>query len=116
MAEWSVQYVEEEWDRLAVARAVAATVIAYRADHGLSQRALARQLGVPQPQVARIENAEHDPSHETMMRLSSRLGLEFNINIAPTDRQPRLVATRARPDQAAYRHGDAALRFSASGP
>src|SRR5688572_22565554 len=71
----------EEWERLAVARAVAATVISYRADHDLSQRELASLLHVPQPQVARLESGEYEPSHKTLMRLASSLGLEFTISI-----------------------------------
>ena len=35
-----------EWERLAPARAVANRLIAYRADHGLTQTALGRKLGM----------------------------------------------------------------------
>jgi hypothetical protein len=38
-----------EWERTALARAVAEAVIRYRAEHGLSQTALARVLGWSQP-------------------------------------------------------------------
>lgn len=73
----------EEWDRTAVARAVATRVVAYRAEHGLSQAALARKLGVSQPLVARLEAGEHTPTFGTLTRLSHRLGLEFHITITP---------------------------------
>ncbi len=73
----------EEWDRTAVARAVATRVVTYRAEHGLSQAALARTLGVSQPLVARIESGEHEPTLTTLSRLSRRLGLEFHIAITP---------------------------------
>ncbi len=74
----------EEWERTALARAVATRVVAYRAEHGLSQAALARKLGVSQPLVARLELAEHEPTFSTLARLARRLGLEFHIDITPT--------------------------------
>jgi ribosome-binding protein aMBF1 (putative translation factor) len=72
------------WDRSRFAREVANRVIAYRVDHGLSQTALAKLLGVSQPQVARLEAADVTPSIDTLSRLSARLGLEFHIDITPT--------------------------------
>ncbi len=105
---------DASWERLAVARAVAATVIAYRSDHQLSQRDLARVLGVPQPQVARIENAEHEPSHRTLMRLASTLGIEFTISITPSGREPTQLTRDARARVlATYEHERSALRFAA---
>lgn len=85
-----------EWERLAIARALAAKLIVYRSDHNLSQRALAERLGLKQPQVARLESGEVQPSTETLMRLSSELELEFTINIAPVGRDPRQVTKRVR--------------------
>jgi len=105
------------WEELAPARAVAAKVIEYRADHALSQRDLALRLGIPQPQVARIEGGEHDPSLKTLTRLSSALGLEFNIDIAPAEREPKLVTKSARTTHLAarYERNNSVVRF-ATGP
>ncbi|MGQ0824230.1 MAG: helix-turn-helix transcriptional regulator [Actinomycetota bacterium] len=72
-----------EWERTAVARAVAARVVEYRVEHGLSQTALARQLGMKQPAVARLEAGEHNPSFGTLARLSNALGIEFHIDVTP---------------------------------
>jgi transcriptional regulator with XRE-family HTH domain len=106
----------EEWERLSVARAVAATVIAYRADHNLSQRDLAERLDVPQPQVARLESGEYEPSHKTLMRLASCLGLEFTISITAADREPKQLTKSARERViATYEHNRSALRFTAAG-
>lgn len=44
--------VNAEHIRTASARAVAMRVLAYRMEHGLSQTALARELGMQQPAVA----------------------------------------------------------------
>lgn len=72
-----------EWDRTAVARAVAKRLVEYRAEHELTQTALARQLEMKQPAIARLEAGEHNPSFETLGRLASRLGIEFHIDVTP---------------------------------
>jgi transcriptional regulator with XRE-family HTH domain len=77
----------EEWERSALARAVATRVVVYRAQQGLSQAALARKLGVSQPLVARLEAGEHEPTLTTLARLSRLLGLQFHIDITPNSLQ-----------------------------
>lgn len=73
----------ENWERTALARAVANQVIRYRAAHGLSQSELARRLGVSQAVVGRLELGEHEPKIATLSRLARTLGLRFNIDIHP---------------------------------
>ena len=75
--------VNAEHIRTALARAVAMRVLAYRVDHGLSQTALARQLGMQQPAVARLEAGDHEPTFSTLERLARGLGIEFHIEITP---------------------------------
>lgn len=89
-----------EWERTAVARAVALKVLAYRTDHGLSQRALAKDLGMTQPQVARLEAGEHNPTIDTLARLAQTLDIEFAIDIHPREREPKLLSGRARKTKA----------------
>jgi transcriptional regulator with XRE-family HTH domain len=84
-----------EWERTALARAVALTVIRYRADHGLSQRELAEVLGMPQPQVVRLERGDVNPRIETLMHLASKLGTEFTIDVRPARSEPKNVTKRA---------------------
>ncbi len=79
----------QEWVRTAPARAVAVQVVAYRAEHNLTQSALARRLGMKQPAIARLETGEHAPTLETLERLSWGLGVEFHIDITP--RSPTTV-------------------------
>ena len=74
----------------AVASVVSLGVLVYRTDRGLSQTRLAKELGLKQPAVSRLEIGEVNPSIETLRRLSAVLGMEFLISIAPTDR-PRLL-------------------------
>lgn len=104
----------EEWERLAFARAVAAKVIGYRADHELSQTALARELGIPQPQLARLEAAQHQPS-DAMLRRLTTLGMEFTINYAPAGRVPTQLTRKARENVVAQVQTDATVvRYSAA--
>ena len=72
-----------EWERNALARAVALQLVEYRAKHGLTQAALARQLGMVQSAIGRLEQADHNPSIETLRRLAKGLGIDFHIDITP---------------------------------
>lgn len=72
---------KQEYDRLKLANDVAVQVLAYRTEHGLSQTELARRLGMKQPNIARLESGEHEPSLSTLARLSLALGLDFSIDI-----------------------------------
>ena len=73
-----------EYERTKLANDVAIKVLRYRTDHGLSQRDLARVMGMQQPHIARLESGEHEPSLSTLARLSSALGLDFSIDIKPS--------------------------------
>src|ERR1035441_1862902 len=65
-----------EWERTALARAMAVKVISYRAEHSLSQSALAGRLKMTQPAVARLESGQHNPTFPMLLRLSEALGVE----------------------------------------
>jgi ribosome-binding protein aMBF1 (putative translation factor) len=75
--------IRREHERTALAHAVAMRVIGYRAEHALSQTALARMLGTYQSAVARLEAGDHEPSLTTLSRLAGKLGIEFHIDITP---------------------------------
>ena len=85
-----------EWQRLAPARELAAALLRYRAEHKLSQRALAKRLGVSQPWVVRLESGEHNPGIDTIINAVRRLGIEFCLDVAPAGRKPALVTARAQ--------------------
>ena len=87
-----------EWERTALARAVAVAIVRYRSEHDLSQRELAERLGMKQPQVARLELGEVSPSIDTLMRISSRLGIEFTIDVRPAGAPARNITKRAQTD------------------
>jgi DNA-binding XRE family transcriptional regulator len=97
-----------EWERLALARMVAARLIGYRSDHGLSQRELAERLGVSQPRVVELESGEKNPQIETLVKVAAATGLEFAIDIAPVGQEPKLVG-KAVKDTPAHIYAGASL-------
>jgi transcriptional regulator with XRE-family HTH domain len=104
-----------EWDRTVVARAVALKVLAYRTEHGLSQRGLAQKLGMTQPQLARLEAGEHNPTIDTLARLAQTLDIEFVIDVHPRQREPKLLSVRAQGKNAiaSYETDTAAILLAA---
>jgi transcriptional regulator with XRE-family HTH domain len=89
-----------EWQRLAPAREFAATLLRYRVAHKLSQRALAKKLGISQPRVVKLESGEHNPEIDTIINAVRSLGIEFALDVAPTSRKPALVTARAQKGRA----------------
>lgn len=74
----------EQWEDTALARAVAIALVQYRAEHHLSQTALAKLLGVKQPTVARWEIGEHNPTWDTLLLLARKLGITVSLTVQPT--------------------------------
>jgi transcriptional regulator with XRE-family HTH domain len=85
-----------EWQRLALAREIAAELVRYRSENDLSQRGLADRLSVSQPRVAKQESGEHNPDVDTLVSLARATGLEFVIDIAPAQHTPTLVTKKVR--------------------
>ncbi|HKI67307.1 MAG TPA: helix-turn-helix transcriptional regulator [Solirubrobacterales bacterium] len=102
-----------EWQRLAPAREFAATLLRYRAEHKLSQRALAAKLGVSQPRVVKLESGEHNPEVDTIINAVRRLGIEFVLDVAPASRKPALVTARAQ-RRGAIDHDDVSVVAASS--
>jgi DNA-binding XRE family transcriptional regulator len=80
-----------EWERLALARMVAARLIAYRSENGLSQRELAKRLSVSQPRVVELESGEKNPQIETLVKIAATTGIEFAFDVVPVGQEPTLV-------------------------
>jgi len=74
--------VAQAWRETELARQVALLLVAYRAEHHLTQTALAQKLGMRQPAVARLEAGDHNPSVRTLIRLAEALGVEFTLHIS----------------------------------
>lgn len=102
-----------EWQRLVPAREFAATLLRYRAEHKLGQRALAKKLGVSQPRVVKLESGEHNPEVDTIINAVRRLGIEFVLDVAPASRKPALVTARAQ-KRGAIAHDDVSVVAASS--
>ena len=55
------------------------TIIERRHELGLSQRELARMVGLPHSSVARIETGKVSPNIETVIKIIKPLGLKITI-------------------------------------
>ena len=71
------------WYATAIQSTVGIAVLKYRYDHGLSQTAFGKLVGMSQPQVARLELGEHTPTFETLLRITAETGLEISLTIGP---------------------------------
>jgi ribosome-binding protein aMBF1 (putative translation factor) len=72
-----------EHERTRLANDVAIKVIQYRVKHGLSQADLARLLGMRQPNVARLESGDHEPTFATLSLLARVLRQDFSVDVKP---------------------------------
>src|SRR6188768_4176579 len=102
-----------EWQRLAPAREFAAALLRYRAEYKLSQRALAKKLGVSQPRVVKLESGDHNPEVDSIINAVRRLGIEFVLDVAPASRKPALVTARAQ-KHGAIAHDDVSVVAASS--
>ena len=69
------------------------TVAALRADRGISQRELARILGVSQPAIAKLESGRvKNVQLKTLARLAAALGGTLRIEIIKRSRPARIAA------------------------
>lgn len=87
--------VEVELARLEVEQAL----VALREQQGISQRELARRMGVSQPVIARIESGRNrNLGLRTLVRIASVLNGKVEITIRPraARRQTRVGVKRAR--------------------
>ena len=107
-----------DWQRTAPARAFAAALLGYRAEHGLSQRGLAKRLEVSQPRIVKLESGEHNPDLATIIKVVKRLGIEFSVDVAPANgRKPRpskRAQKQPKSHEATIEHDDVSVVVTAS--
>lgn len=70
-----------EYERTRLANDIAIRVLLYRTENGLSQSGFGRLIGMRQPQVARLESGEHEPSLVTLVKLAGAFGEHLTIDI-----------------------------------
>ncbi len=102
-----------EWQRLAFARHVAVELIRYRAEHGLSQGALAKRLELSQPRVAKLESGEYNPRIETIIDITRTTSIEFAFDSAPSAAPPKLL-TKAAKGQVIEEHDGVVVRVASA--
>jgi len=75
--------VRREYDRLADEFAFLDDILKARAESGLSQAAVAAQMGTTQSAVARLESAAsgHSPSIATLQRYAAALGYKVQVRL-----------------------------------
>jgi len=73
-----------ERQRRAPYERIARLVIMHRLTAGLTQKALAEQVGTSESAIARLERGDHAPSVETLRRLADSFGKELVVDfVAP---------------------------------
>ena len=72
---------------------VAKVIIGARVHRRLSQAALARQLGVTQQQVSKLENGDFD-NLATLQKVLTILGYQVRVSAVPLHRQIRIHTAR----------------------
>jgi len=106
-----------EYERTRLANDVAIRVIQYRVTHGLSQAEMARRLGMRQPNVARLESGEHEPTIATLSLLAQVLKQDFSIDVKPSRmrlRRPAPTTAELESSRRADQGGRRALAPAAS--
>jgi ribosome-binding protein aMBF1 (putative translation factor) len=71
----------DEWERTGLARAVAVGLVRYRAEHGLSEYALAERMGMKLAEVALLEAGDVNPTDDMLTHISTELGLVFTTEL-----------------------------------
>ena len=72
---------------------VAKVILGARIRRSLSQAALARQLGVTQQQVSKLENGDFD-NLATLQKVLTVLGYHVKVSAVPLPRETRINASR----------------------
>lgn len=75
--------VRAAWERTLIPGQLSLEIASFRSKHNLSQTALAKRLGMKQPQLFRLEQGEAMPTIETLARISQELGLSMNVSTTP---------------------------------
>lgn len=96
--------LQAEWERLRPRYEAADAIIAARYARGLTQRDLARLMGVSQPVVARLESAEHSPRIDSLAAAARAMGLRVRVVLEPIEAAPALD-TRSAPERRVAEEG-----------
>ena len=81
----------EAYDKAKPRYDLASLLISLRRATGLSQRDLAKRIGMTQPEISRIEAAQVQPTWETISRLLSGLGADVEAKVRDREGKIRRV-------------------------
>ncbi len=82
---------------------LASTLIEIRTRFGMSQRQLAAKAHMTQPEIARLESAQVQPTWETVSRILGAIGAELDIKLRTDEGKVVRVAVRPGPPSARRR-------------
>lgn len=76
---------------------VAVQIAALRERQGMTQKALARQVGTSQQQISRLESPSYEGHSLSMLRrVAAALGAEVHVTIEPATRHKPLAVAESR--------------------
>lgn len=76
-----------ERERRAPYERIARLVIVHRMKTGLTQKALATQLGTSESAISRLERGDHAPNLDTLRRLADVFGKDLVVDFADFDHE-----------------------------
>ncbi len=68
---------------------IARLVIVHRMKSGLTQKALAAQVGTSESAICRLERGAHAPSVDTLQRIADAFGKDLVVDFADVDHDQR---------------------------
>ncbi len=70
---------------------IARLVIVHRMKSGLTQKALAAQVGTSESAICRLERGAHAPSVDTLARIADAFGKDLVVDFADVDQDRRTL-------------------------
>jgi transcriptional regulator with XRE-family HTH domain len=75
-----------EYEALEPEYAIIAAIVEARKSSGLTQKELAQRTGIAQGDISKIENANANPSLDTLKRLAAGMDMRLNLQFLPIER------------------------------
>jgi transcriptional regulator with XRE-family HTH domain len=75
-----------EYEALEPEFAIIAAMVEARKNSGLTQKELAKRTGIAQGDISKIENANANPSLDTLKRLAAGMDMKLNLQFLPIER------------------------------
>jgi len=81
MHDLGCDFTEEEKALISVRTQIGGQLLAYRAKHKITQKELAKRVGVSPTTIAHLERGDTDTSVKTLVRICQKLGGNLNIDL-----------------------------------